>query len=1096
MSADLPELIGNQRRAADLRGRDIAVTAGAGTGKTRTLVGRYLSLLEEGCSPRQILAITFTEKAAREMRNRARSAVRARGDHAVTPEQRAFWVDLEAGMEAARIGTIHSFCAEVLRSHPAQAGVDPEFKVVEEGISAMLRQQAVEEALAWAALDPEVAPLFTSFSPRGLGQVLSFLLERRLDAASALKAEADEGGRWRRAVKLALDAVVDAPEVTDRIAALRRLEEDGDLPQDAGDKLADQIAALLADWEEMLAERRSGDLLGVATRLFAIRRNRMRLNVGKKNSQAKALLTGLRQTYDDRLGPWLGGGKADDPAPDQAAESSFAQDLPRLTALFRQAEDAYRTSLDEQFALDFDDLEQKALDLLGIPEIRERWQAELSTILVDEFQDTNGRQRDIIQALWGDTPGRVFVVGDARQSIYRFRGADVTVFRRMGESIKARGGEPIGLDTTFRPHQGLLSVLDRLISPIMGSGEDPDRLYVVAYTPMTAHRAQPREGMKSPFVEFVIGAGEDAEAARPRAALALVERLQELHAERQIASWEDVALLFRASTGFAAYENALEGFGIPFVTVAGRGFYDRPEVRDLLNILQALAQPWDDLALAGLLRSPAFGLSDAGLYRLRSNGGAPRPIRSELQADLGKLDVPDQAAALRAREFLEGLEPLVDRLPVAELLKRVIDRADYRAALASAHHRYWRNVDKLLADAHASRLVQVRAFLDYVRTLRDVGAREGEAPVEADGAVRLMTIHKAKGLEFPFVVLADASRQSRNTAQTAYLPPDTGLVFKGDRSEAQSLAYGLAGWLDGQQSEAEDSRLLYVAATRAQDKLLISGHVTGSTGDWRADGWLRQLLEVAGYDLDTMANSAGQWHSVELGSGAEVTALLAAQEIERLETKDESPLPAAPEPALAPLYRSLIQRGVEELPPEPEEEPRRDWRTTGERVHPPAAVVGSMVHKAIECWLFPGDEGFEGLLHTVALAEGLVEPHQQQEAVAHASRLLGRLRTHPLWDEIAHADEHYHEVPYTRPVAGGRPELGVLDLLYRTGRQWVLLDFKIDELRDDAAAEAATIKYRGQMERYTQAARFLLGAEVLPRLCYLDYCNGVRLVVL
>jgi ATP-dependent exoDNAse (exonuclease V) beta subunit len=155
-----------------------------------------------------------------------------------------------------------------------------------------------------------------------------------------------------------------------------------------------------------------------------------------------------------------------------------------------------------------------------------------------------------------------------------------------------------------------------------------------------------------------------------------------------------------------------------------------------------------------------------------------------------------------------------------------------------------------------------------------------------------------------------------------------------------------------------------------------------------------------------------------------------------------------------------------------------------------------MVHKAIECWLFPGDEGFEGLLHTVALAEGLVEPHQQQEAVANASRLLGRLRTHPLWDEIAQADEHYHEVPYTRPLAGGRPDSGVLDLLYRIGQQWVLLDFKIDELRDDATAEAATIKYRGQMERYTQAARSLLGADVLPRLCYLDYCHEVRLVPL
>jgi len=1096
MSVDLPELIGKQQQAVDVRGRDVVVTAGAGSGKTRTLVARYLSLLEEGRSPRQILAITFTEKAAREMRNRARGAVRARADHAVDPEQRAFWVALEAGMDAARIGTIHSFCAEVLRAYPAQAGVDPEFEVVEEGISAMLRQQAVDGALAWAAQDSEVAPLFTSFSPRGLEQVLTLLLERRLDALSALGADAGEEGRWRQTIRLALDAWVNAPEVTEQIAELHRLAEDGDLPQDAGDKLAEQITALLADWEEMQAALASEDPLGAAARLFAIRRNRMGLKGGKKDSRAKDSLTSLRTSYKERIAPWLDGENAQDLPPDEAVEATFAQDLPRLAVLFRQAEQSYRKSLDEQFALDFDDLEQKALNLLSIAEIRQRWQTELSAVLVDEFQDTNGRQRDIIHALWGEIPGRVFVVGDARQSIYRFRGADVTVFRRMGESIEARGGEPIELDVTFRAHQGLLSVLDRLLPPIMGEGEDPDRLYVVAYTPMTAHRAQPREGVDSPFVEFVIAAGESAESARPRAALALVQRLNELREQGQIGSWEDVALLFRASTGFAAYEDALESFGVPFVTVAGRGFYERPEVRDLLNILQALAEPWDDLALAGLLRSPAFGMTDAGLYRLRSNGGDPRPIRSALPSDLGNLDVPDQAAAHHALEFLESLEPLVDRLPVAELLKRIIDRADYRAALASAHHRYWRNVDKLLADAHASKLVRVRTFLEYIRAIRGVGAREGEAPVEAEGAVRLMTIHKAKGLEFRIVVLADASRQPRSTSQMAYLLSDTGPVFKGDRSESHSLVYGLARWLDRLQSEAEDSRLLYVAATRAQEKLMVSGHFTGSPGAWRADGWLGQLLEVAGYDLNTLANSPGQWHHVELGSGAAVAARLASQEIEHLESRDDTPLEAPQPTSSAPLYRSLIQESVEELPPELEEEPRRDWRTTGERIHPPAAVVGSMVHKAIECRLFPGDDGFERLLHTVALGEGLVEAHQQQEAVADASRLLQRLRAHPLWGEIAHADEHYHEVPYTWPTPGGRPDSGVLDLLYRIGQQWVLLDFKIDELRDDTMMEAATNKYRGQMERYTQAARSLLGADVLPRLCYLDYCHEVRLVPL
>ena len=177
------------------------------------------------------------------------------------------------------------------------------------------------------------------------------------------------------------------------------------------------------------------------------------------------------------------------------------------------------------------------------------------------------------------------------------------------------------------------------------------------------------------------------------------------------------------------------------------------------------------------------------------------------------------------------MQPLVDRLPVAELLKRLVDAVDYRAILASVHSsgaasRLWRNLDKLLADAQSSGLVNVRGFLEYLETLRDVGAREGEAPADAEGAVRLMTIHKAKGLEFPVVVLADAARQRTDTSEAAFLLPETGLTFKFDQFEAAPLLHRLAQFQDQQQAEAEEKRLLYVALTRAKEKLLISGHCT------------------------------------------------------------------------------------------------------------------------------------------------------------------------------------------------------------------------------------------------------------------------------
>ena len=493
---------------------------------------------------------------------------------------------------------------------------------------------------------------------------------------------------------------------------------------------------------------------------------------GSRTSQSRGWLNQLKEAYDQHINPWLGGKEAKDPPPDEAVESLYVQALPLVRQAFEHLLQTYQAALRQRQALDFDDLEAGATRLLAEPALRSQWQAELDALLVDEFQDTNARQREIVRALCGETPGRLFVVGDARQSIYRFRRADVTVFRLLQQEIQRSGGLVVNLDLTYRAHTPLLQATGDLLAAVMGVQEDPERPYYVPFAPLRSSHETPETGVQSPFVEFIVGSGEDAEAARPVAAQALAQRLHELHQAGQIQRWDEVTLLFRASTGFPAYEDAFEDAGIPFVTVAGQGFYNRPEIRDVLNLLRALADPWDDLAMAGLLRSPAFGLSDAALYQLRWHTGQKQPYWSAMQGDLGFLAEPDQAHAFRTLVILQELLPLVDRLPVAELLKRLVDRVDYRAILASsgsAAGRLWRNLDKLLDDAQASGLVNVRAFLEYLDTLRDVGAREGEAPAEAEGAVRLMTIHKAKGLEFPMVILADAARQ-RKIHQRSSLP--------------------------------------------------------------------------------------------------------------------------------------------------------------------------------------------------------------------------------------------------------------------------------------------------------------------------------------
>jgi ATP-dependent helicase/nuclease subunit A len=683
------------------------------------------------------------------------------------------------------------------------------------------------------------------------------------------------------------------------------------------------------------------------------------------------------------------------------------------------------------------------------------------------------------------------VVGDARQSIYRFRGAEVSAFRQLGDQIKAKGGQAVELQTTYRAHAGLLQILDTLLPAIMGSGHQPAFPYEIPYSPMDPARPSPRPEVTSPYVEVIVGLGERAPSARVPAARALVKRLLALRAAGEIQRWEEVALLFRASTGFAVYEDALEDFGVPFVTIAGRGFYERPEVRDMLNILRALAAPWDDQALVGLLRSPALGVSDAGLYQLRNANQNSGGLWVALQGNLAGLSPADQEAAGRARQAIEDLAPFVDRLPVAALLKRVIDYLNYRAVLASVSLRATRNLDKLLADAHTSGLVRVRAFMAYLRTLRDVGVREGEASVEAEGAVRLLTVHKAKGLEFPFVVLADAARAIRSPSEPAYLLPETGLTFKPDRQEAYSIVHSLAEWVDRQKAQAEENRLLYVAATRAQEKLIISGHGTASRGAWRTAGWFKQILDAAQLDLDELADSPSGWRRQKLSAVLEIGVWVVP---EVAVEPDVGTDPAAPWPTSEekPLYQPLAPVAVAEDEPEPD--PAFEKRVTGQPDQPAPVVEGLMVHQALESWLFPQETDLTRFLEAVAINAGLIDPRRRQQAVERAIVLLECFRAAPLWAEITGAETRRHEVPYTVDLPGGHRDTGTIDLLYRVNGDWVLVDFKADELKDEGALAAAVQEYRPQLRRYAAACRQLLGVAAAARICFLDCMGEVRSV--
>ena len=799
-----------QRKAATLRDVPVVVTAGAGSGKTRALVGRYLSLLEDGLPLRSIIAITFTDKAAREMRTRIRQQIGEWVARDAPAARKEVWQAALADLDAARVGTIHSLCAEMLRAHPVEARLDPRFEVLEEGLASTFKSEAIEAALAWAAADSEAVGLFDLLNENDLRQILGRLIEKRLDADALLNA--DSRAAWVQALSVAVARFSDDARAISAIETLR----DPSAVKAGDDKLAANVAVLLHNWSAYGSARAAGDWDAALAALFKMRREGMAGNVGKAGA-AKEAVRLLRDAYDETLNDWLGGAKNTDIPPRWSLDAQIADASPRVRRVFHKTLAEYRRLKDERQSLDFDDLEGGAVQLLAQHEsVRKRWQSEIQAVLVDEFQDTNERQRQIVYAL-SDFPSRItqhvsrsqphaaslFVVGDGKQSIYRFRGADVTVFRRVQADVQASGGQSLSFDLTFRAHKPLVETTNALLEPILGA-DDPARPYRVPFAPLKPQRKSPREGIRTPFVEFCLGVGDSAEVGRSIAAAALAARLMRLRDEEGI-EWGDVALLFRASTAFGVYEDALERAGIPFVTVAGRGFYDRPEIRDLLNALVAISDPSDDLAMAGLLRSPGIGLSDATIYLLRWDGDKPVPLWQAVNACRpqtadGRAQLADEEAArvARARDILTDLNRWAGRGTVAQVLKRFLDATGYLAMVRltdapGAGARLRRNIEKLLTDAHQSQLVSVSDFLEYVRALRDVGARESEAPVEAGGAAQLMTVHKAKGLEFPVVVLADAAHERRAVAEPVMLDADLGVLLRardeqGARPVMQQLA--------------------------------------------------------------------------------------------------------------------------------------------------------------------------------------------------------------------------------------------------------------------------------------------------------------------
>jgi ATP-dependent helicase/nuclease subunit A len=996
-----------------------------------------------------------------------------------------------------------------LRAYPAEAGLDPNFTVLDEGQAALQQRQVLAEALALAANTPALVPLFEHLGERSLADTLASLLTRRLDTRTCLSSLPDN-------LLMAWAPVLTARQKQSLarllagdtwLACMACLQENEAYSQ--SDRMDEQRRLALAALKDGMA----GSL---PERLSALGRlNDINLSGGSgKNwpggrdqvDTVKEALRCLRELWSDQaslltltLTP---------------ADEQCAQVVPLLRDLFQFMDQRYCGLKQELDVLDFDDLEDQALTLLRQHEsVCQRWRQEVRALLVDEFQDTNVRQRDLLDLLNGGE-GKLFIVGDAKQSIYRFRGADVSVFRQERRRIEQNGGQTMILVTSYRAHQDLLEGLNDLMRPVLGTVGDPERPWLEPFARLAPHRVKPGAGFTAPHLELHLTVGSKTSGALDRAASALVGRLVELVESGQVEvgvgpkarplNYGDVALLCRASTSFGPYEDALERAGVPYLTVAGRGFYERPEIRDLLNALQALADPSDDLALAGLLRSPALALSDAALYRLAqaiqaSQAGSLWAALSQLGPALPE---PDGSRAMQAIRIIQSLHDQAGRVTVADLLKQFLDETAYRAGLIQAgQRRAARNVAKLLADAQTSGLVGVGEFLEYISGLRATAAREGEARTPAEGVVQLMSVHAAKGLEFPVVILGDIthSQPSRNDL---LLDSDLGLLLpQKDENREMAASYRLGKLRTDDQEAAEADRLLYVAATRAMEKLLVSGCVTlkrdGTLGG--LTGWLKRLVGPEGVDLTERAIDYDENGAAvrELPLHVGVTPVICRfYEPGYQPVMPPRPAPAAevewptplPPPFLKPFITPVDQAEMPET-----DRPQQVWRVVPivDQPRAPAWVVGQLVHTALAAWRFP-DHTFADWVLAQARNYGLVDERQLDDAIRESQRLLRHFQASDLYRAMDRAEQRLHEVPFSLQLDGSLVS-GIMDALFRENGTWTLIEFKTDRIRNETDLHnlLRDTDYLAQVQRYAQVIKQLLGQVPRAMLCWLNHRDGV-----
>jgi ATP-dependent helicase/nuclease subunit A len=1028
-----------QTKAVEATG-EVFVSAGAGTGKTSVLVERFVrAVCEQGLDVESVLVITYTRKAAGELRARIRAALHGRGRP-----------DLARKLDGAWISTIHGFCSRLLRTHPFAVGIDPRFRELDDEHGAVIRGESFERALAafCATRDSERLRLLATYSAQGLRRMLTGVYETLRSAGRELTLELGQQA-----------GVVD--RLADLHDAARALAADPDATEK---QLVSATAALALG-------SNPAQLLDLAHALPA------------SGDRAAAF-----RDARDRL--------------EQAAFDELAErDKDLLQELLDLFAAEYAAAKQRESALDFEDLQLLARDLLRDDEkVREAEQLRFRALMVDEFQDTNRLQCDIVDLLRSGTGAPdVFFVGDEFQSIYGFRHADVAVFRDRRE----RAAQNLPLTFNYRSRPEVLAAVNHLFSEEFGEGYQQLAASGEFTDPVFGHPVELLVSDKRSY--------RDAAANwREGEAQAIARRVREL-VDTGAATPGEVVLLFAAGTDAERYEAALRGAGLPTYRATGRGYFGQQQVVDLLRYLRLLHNRYDDEALVSVLASPFVGLSNDALVLIRRHAGR-RPLYSGIERSLpDALSDTDERLVRAFKQRYERLAAASARQSLERLCEEVVSAHDYDLAVLAQWDgkRRYANLRKLMRLARSYEELRgpdIEGFVKFIRDQEAVGASQLEAVSEEEGAdaVRLLTIHAAKGLEFKVVIVADAGRDTVGapSADEILVRPDGSFGFRvidpKSGKKRGVFSYEEVRAAEKEEDKAERLRLYYVAMTRAIDRLIVSGAIDPERSQDRETpiGWVLGRLgaeeEIEGVSGDPVELERGdarflltvdRWAPPVVAPEPE----LIVTEDGQLELFAELPTEPAPRgyrlPELVPLpapplhkvrrlsysalalfercsYRYYVER-VAGL---------REERGTVPGAHGlKATEIGDAVHRLLE------------IVDLAAPAPPDVEivrswyPAVTDEEIARISMFVASYCDSELAARIATLAGAEPERPFAFEHDGVLLR-GRLDVLWREGTRALVLDYKTNTLAEGTPEEIVEADYRLQRLVYALAC-FRAGAD-------------------